>query len=382
MMRRLRPALMAAIFLVSSSLFGQGVYLNRINIPDLPDYKTLKCDFHMHTVFSDGAVWPAFRVQEATLEGLDAIAITDHVEYQPKKDFVSTDHNASWRIAMSAGKEAGLVVIPGAEITRDMPPGHLNALFVKDANALVQEDWKAAVAEAHKQGALIVWNHPGWESQQPDGVARWYDAHTFLLDGGMLQGIEVVNGVSYYPEVFRWCLDKKLTLFGNTDVHDTIAMAAIPGGPQHRPMTLVFAAEKSAEAIREALLQHRTVAYSADDLYGEEIWLKQIFDRSVSFSSHAVSTIGRGTVRLLVTNNSDIPYHLSQTQMNEDIQFPKEFLLPAGKTAIFTVRARKSTLSLIKSMDVEYQVTNLNVAPDKKLTVRFTFDVNIQPQPR
>lgn len=377
-----KPALgvLLAMLILSSTVLGQAVYLNRINIPDLPNYKTLKCDFHMHTVFSDGAVWPVFRVQEATLEGLDAIAITDHLEYLPKKDFVSTDHNASSRIAMSAGREAGLVVIPGAEITRDMPPGHLNALFVKDANALVQEDWKAAVAEAHKQGALILWNHPGWESQQPDGVARWYDAHTFLLEGGMLQGIEVVNGVSYYPEAFRWCLEKKLTLFGDTDVHDTIAMAAVPGGLQHRPMTLVFATEKSAEAIREALLRHRTVVYSADDLYGEEMWLKQIFDRSVSFSSRAISTTGRGTARLLVTNNSDIPYHLSQTQMNEDIQFPKEFLLPAGKTAIFGVRARKSTLSLAKSMEVEYQVTNLNVSPDKKLTVRFTFDVNIQPQ--
>ncbi len=24
-----------------------------VNIPDLPDYRTLKCDFHIHTVFSE-----------------------------------------------------------------------------------------------------------------------------------------------------------------------------------------------------------------------------------------------------------------------------------------------------------------------------------------
>jgi len=29
-----------------------------INLPDLPGYVTLKCDFHLHTVFSDGNVWP------------------------------------------------------------------------------------------------------------------------------------------------------------------------------------------------------------------------------------------------------------------------------------------------------------------------------------
>ena len=46
-----------------------------IHIPDIMGYKTLKCDFHMHTIFSDGVVWPEVRVQEAWEEGLDAIRI-------------------------------------------------------------------------------------------------------------------------------------------------------------------------------------------------------------------------------------------------------------------------------------------------------------------
>ena len=49
-----------------------------IRLPDLPGYLTLKCDLHIHTVFSDGLVWPTVRVEEAWREGLDAIAITDH----------------------------------------------------------------------------------------------------------------------------------------------------------------------------------------------------------------------------------------------------------------------------------------------------------------
>ena len=36
-----------------------------IRFPDLPGCGTLKCDFHMHTVFSDGEVWPPVRVAEA-----------------------------------------------------------------------------------------------------------------------------------------------------------------------------------------------------------------------------------------------------------------------------------------------------------------------------
>ena len=50
--------------------------------------KTLKCDFHIHTVFSDGKVWPDIRVAEAWQEGLDAIAITDHIEYRPNKEIL------------------------------------------------------------------------------------------------------------------------------------------------------------------------------------------------------------------------------------------------------------------------------------------------------
>ena len=45
-------------------------YRNEINIPGFDGYQTLKCDFHIHTVLSDGSVWPTVRVQEAWREGL------------------------------------------------------------------------------------------------------------------------------------------------------------------------------------------------------------------------------------------------------------------------------------------------------------------------
>ena len=86
---------------------------------------TLKCDLHMHTVFSDGNVWPSIRVQEAIKDGLDVISITDHIEYQPhKKDLPHTDRNRSYELALEAAEGTELLVIPGTEITRSMPPGH------------------------------------------------------------------------------------------------------------------------------------------------------------------------------------------------------------------------------------------------------------------
>ena len=59
---------------------------NKMVIPDVEGYKTLKGDFHIHTVFSDATVWPTTRVQEAIWEGLDVIAITDHVDTRPQKN--------------------------------------------------------------------------------------------------------------------------------------------------------------------------------------------------------------------------------------------------------------------------------------------------------
>ena len=88
-------------------------------------------DLHIHTTFSDGSVWPNIRVEEALKEGLDLISITDHLEYQPhRKDLPNPDRNRSYDIAEGAAEKSKLTVIRGAEITRSMPPGHINAVFI------------------------------------------------------------------------------------------------------------------------------------------------------------------------------------------------------------------------------------------------------------
>src|SRR5512133_3854569 len=81
-------------------------------------YEVVTCDFHMHTVFSDGLVWPTIRVTEAWTEGLDAIAITDHIEYRPYRKYTVNDHNTSYLIAKEAADAAGFMLIKGTEITR------------------------------------------------------------------------------------------------------------------------------------------------------------------------------------------------------------------------------------------------------------------------
>ncbi len=89
-----------------------------LSFPDIPGYTTLACDFHMHTVFSDGKVWPTVRVKEAWRDGLDAMAITDHIEYQPHKKDVSTNHNRSHDMVKSLAQEMNILFPRGSEITR------------------------------------------------------------------------------------------------------------------------------------------------------------------------------------------------------------------------------------------------------------------------
>lgn len=145
-----------------------------LKIPDIPGYVTLKCDFHMHTVFSDGSVWPDIRPCEVLHEGLDALSITDHIGPQPHDSDRPIGHNKPYELALSMAKSLNLILIRGAEISWDMPPGHLNALFLEDANPLDTADHKDAIKAAVDQGAFVIWNHPGsvWYPEHEDTIPR------------------------------------------------------------------------------------------------------------------------------------------------------------------------------------------------------------------
>lgn len=348
-----------------------------VNIPDVPGYVTLKCDFHIHTVFSDGLVWPTVRSEEAWREGLDAIAITDHIEYQPHKADVSTNHNRSYQIARKAGDELDLLVIKGSEITHKMPPGHLNAIFLTNSLPLATTNWQDQTRIAHEQGAFIFWNHPGWEPQLLNGETVWHDAHTWLLEQGYLQGIEVVNERDYYPEAHRWAIEKKLTMLSNSDIHPPIQQEYHLHAGDHRPLTLVFAKERSVAAIKEALLARRTAVYSGDKLIGEEQFLKPIFERSVKFEKDSIKITSKDRFFLQIVNTSDLTYELERASDIPQLTTPKSLRLVANKTVLFEVKAKPDATG-VKQLAPTYRVKNLLTGPDEPLKVTLplavTFD--------
>lgn len=269
-----------------------------ISIPDIDHYETLKCDFHIHTIFSDGKVWPTMRVSEAWQEGLDAIAITDHIEYRPHKDVVLGDLNESFKIAKKYGDGIGFIVIQGTEITRKKPLGHLNALFINDANVMEVEDPLVSIEKALEQGAFIQWNHPGW----PDDKSTLYPVHDELLKAGKIHGVEVLNHMEYYPVAFDWCNQYGIAPMANTDIHDLIS--GNYGANKLRPMTLVFATERSEKGIKEALFARRTAAFFDGKLVGNSEYLMKLIQSSLKIRRINAKTIE-------VTNISDIPYEMT-----------------------------------------------------------------------
>jgi len=71
-----------------------------------------RADLHLHSTASDGEFTPAQLVRMALEHGLAAIAITDH------------DTTEGVDEALSAATGTGLVVVPGVELSIDLPLGH------------------------------------------------------------------------------------------------------------------------------------------------------------------------------------------------------------------------------------------------------------------
>jgi len=362
-----------------TTCFAQTSNRTELKIPDIPGYKTLKCDFHTHTVFSDGEVWPTVRVEEAWREGLDAIAITDHIEYLPYKNDIPPQHNRSYEIAKPLADKLGIILIKGIEITKSMPPGHFNAIFIEDANLLESDDWRKAIKAANDQGAFVMWNHPGWDAQAPNG-AKWWDEHTELYEKGWFKGIEIVNFHSYYPTVYQWALDKNLTILGNSDVHPPTNLAFNLSNGEHRPMTLVFAENKSEKAIKDALINKRTAVYFNELLMGEEKYLEPIVEQAIEILNPTVSIKGTGWATVQIQNRSDLLLELVSEMEIENISIPDAIKLAPDKTTLFSFRGKSKNFSGKKKIEIPYIVKNLLVAPEKGLPIVLNIEVDFIPE--
>jgi hypothetical protein len=339
-----------------------------ITIPDVKGYKVLKCDFHTHTVFSDGAVWPTIRLQEAWEEGLDAFSITDHIEYHPHKSDVSTDNNRPWELIKTEAKKNNIIFIKGAEISRITPPGHFNGIFIGDASGYItdvstNEKDREAVMKAAGQDAFIFWNHPGWKPNIK-GSYEWIDFVNDLHKNKALHGIEVFNGFGFHMKALDWCIDKGLTVMGSTDIHNMVRYNYDLADPDnHRTMTLVFAKDRSEASIKEALMAGRTVAWSNKYLAGKEENVRDLFYACVEvMRSHFSEPVKDGKARNYyeIRNNSDLYFELESTGGNSTAKI----ILHPRTSQVISAESGQSSIS--------YKVVTAYVRSDKHLQVNLS----------
>ena len=165
------------------------------NLPDSPAATLRAGDTHTHTCFSDGTGTPGGLALEALAHGLDFLVISDH-------NNIAGAHEGIRRMA-ELGIDFPITV--GEEITTDR--FHLN-VFGLSENIPDHLGFTEMIAQAHRQNAVIQWNHPGTYGRELD---------RFLTD---CSGSEL-DGWEHYPEHYpEWRRNRTLpVLTGGTDTH-------------------------------------------------------------------------------------------------------------------------------------------------------------------
>ena len=354
-MKRILLVLLVAVFAVSTAmaqavhtptigkteikLYHQPPHRTEIILPQVKGYNIYKGDFHVHTIYSDGEVTPRERVREAWYDGLDIIAITDHLELRSYEKFMLRAHapynpdgkpyeyirggaghktdpttpiycdlDATYDEARSyvEKEEIPIMVVRGTEIWRNARTiGEYNAFFLQDITDVAKPDIIESLKEARRQGAIVIHNHPGWRRKTMDKSPEQEQIYAEKL----VDGIEVVNGLNLYPKMIDRCVDEKLTIFANTDCHRTSAQYYPRGGEIFRTMTFILAKDCTEKAIKDALLKRRTIGYSHNHLIGEQMWLEEFLNAAVDCKVIAVNEKKEHRAFQL-TNHCSVPFIL------------------------------------------------------------------------
>lgn len=345
------------------------VLRREIVLPEVNGYKVLKADLHSHTIYSDGNVTPEYRVREAWVDGLDVLAVTEHVEYRPsegkmysylkgylpenaqnlninsviKEKGILADLNYSNKLSVGAAAGYGITIIPGIEITRTPETiGHYNALFVEDANAIYDGDPAESIRKARAQGALIMHNHPGWRRKN----LQMTEFEQKVYGEGLIDGVEIMNGSEFYPSVVNRASENKLFMAANTDIHSTTAMDYTNQG-HYRNMTFILAKDASLESLKDALKKRRTLAYSFGTIAGDEELVKDFFLACVQFDTFRVDAKGKRSVRM--TNNTSL-----------------DFVLNFGGNPVQLRAFTSRNVSVAKDKELTFTVENMWVPTEQK----------------
>lgn len=333
-----------------------------ITIPQVADMNVYKADLHIHSIYSDGEVTPDMRVLEAWYDGLDAIAITDHMEYRrieremfdymdkyiredlrkagktvntnimrqgPDEQGILVDFNVAYNSASKKAKDLGLLVIRGVEVTRKHN-GDYNAIFTTDNNALYDRDLAQTLRNARAQGAFIIHNHPDYDK---NSVNTLTDVANGLYQQGLIDGVEVANGRKTWSYLYSHAVAGGYTPMANSDAHEYIywkyGRPTDYSIPRYRNMNLIFAKELTIDSLRKALKTGNNIAYSNNNLVGKSELLQALFTACVEFK---IQRTDSSQYHINVVNHSSLPYffkirnseHILNSMGSLYIKLPKD----------------------------------------------------------
>jgi hypothetical protein len=219
-------------------------------------YEVLKVETHLHTLHSDGHNGVAEMLSACVTAGYDAVALTDHNTLSGLAE------------AYDVADGLGLILLPGVEVTTFR--GHavvLGVARVPEWRDLEVRGMDALVDDVHDEGGLVCVAHPAalgspvcsgctWEwSIQPGSIDLWeiFSAPRPNADVSLALWQQVLaNGGRAAP-------------IAAGDVH-SVSAAARPKTATH-----VYARERSASAVLDALRERRVFASSGRRL---DFWLE------------------------------------------------------------------------------------------------------------
>lgn len=251
---------------------------------DLYSLTPLKGDLHGHSCRSDGKRDPVALAGHYHEQGYDFFALTDHNRYHHGKEIDEVFDGICTGFVRVCGEE---VHCPGSvlHIVHVCGDSSVCDLYVHDIKGFekaideykqkvpenIPEKYKSRYAKVmwtvdriHDAGGIAIYPHPYWRP----GRSRMYHAcdefAMMMLKSGLFDAFELVGGMDQ-PDINRavalWAdlraQGLKITVVGSSDVHE------LNNYQFTNCFTLCFAKSNSAEAIRKALLEGKSVAVEA-----------------------------------------------------------------------------------------------------------------------
>lgn len=248
----------------------------RFDFPAVGQYLVLRGDFHMHTIHSDGSLTSRQRVEESKRLGYDVIAITDHGKIEAYRPAKMVGDQIG--VLVIRGHESGMAgkehyVVLGVDDTYTPKDSHRWSETTGDKTVFYQDEMRNVAAH----GGIIIWAHPHVGLREPtiwgakQGIIKAIELKNDVVGEGW--NTEKSHGTSWYPFAFDWAMTYDLAVLACTDAH---------GRRIDNPATtLVFATERTRDAVMDAIAARRTVAMFNGMLWGRNEMLAALMEAMV-----------------------------------------------------------------------------------------------------